>query len=580
MRKALLYLLTIFALVVMLAPAGPGYAAGVTVDPRLSSALSSAGATDLLKVVVTFDGQPDSALLSTVRSGVTKFQALSALNMALVVGTPSQVSALQTLPGVRSLYMDRQLQYFLHESVPLIGADKAWVDPGVTGKGVGVAVLDSGVDATHPDLPYGSKVVQNIKIVGDDETAPGVNAILTDLPNSDSSSGHGTHVAGTIGGLGNASKTNSSEDIGGYGYFTGVAPGASLIGIGTGDGIFIFTALSGFNWIMEHKDQYNIGVISNSWGTSGPFDENDPINVASKVAHDAGITVVFASGNAGPGSDTLNPYSVAPWVIGVAAGNKDGKTIADFSSRGKYGDPLYHPTITAPGVGIVSTRANNTVLPVLGATDDVNIRPEWIPYYTTMSGTSMATPHVSGVVALIKEANPSLSPDVIKRVLVNTATPMPDYQEFEVGAGYVNAYAAVKEAQSIRNVRAYKDPKTGKTIQVYVKETTYTGTVSPAAASYNSISVDNHNFTVDANAILAEVTITWDNPVNDMDLFVYDPTGASAGASQNVQALTLEGKEGVSVSSPVAGTWKATAKGWLNAPQDYQGTVVQYLPVK
>lgn len=580
MRRALLYLLTIFALVVMIAPASPGYAAGATLDPRLSRALSSAGATELLKVVVTFDGQPDSGLLSTVRTSVTKFQTLSALNMALAVGTPAQISTLQTVPGIRSLYMDRQLQYFLHESVPLIGADKAWADPGVTGKGVGVAILDSGVDATHPDLPYGSKVVQNIKIVGEDDTAPGVNAILTDLPNSDSSSGHGTHVAGTVSGLGNASKTNSAEDIGGYGYFTGVAPGASLVGVGAGDTIFIFTALSGFNWIMEHKDQYNIGVISNSWGTSGPFDENDPINVASKTAHDAGITVVFASGNAGPGSDTLNPYSVAPWVIGVAAGNKDGKTLADFSSRGKYGDPLYHPTITAPGVGIVSTRANNTVLPPLAATDDVNIRPEWIPYYTTMSGTSMATPHISGVVALIKEANPSLSPDVIKRVLVNTATPMPDYQEFEVGAGYVNAYDAVMEARSIRNVRAYKDPKTGKTIDVYVKETTYSGTVNPAVASYNSLSVDSHSFTVDANAVLAEVTITWDNPVNDIDLFVSDPAGVSAGASQNVQALTLEGKEGVSVSSPVAGTWRADAKGWLNAPQDYQGSVVQYIPVK
>jgi serine protease AprX len=138
----------------------------------------------------------------------------------------------------------------------------------------------------------------------------------------------------------------------------------------------------------------------------------------------------------------------SPRVIGVAAGNKDGRTLADFSSRGIPGSSLYHPTITAPGVAIVSTRAPNTILPVLGVTDDINIQPTWIPFYTTMSGTSMATPHISGVVALMLEANPGLTPDQIKSILTQTATPMAGYQEFQVGAGYVNAYAAVSRARS------------------------------------------------------------------------------------------------------------------------------------
>ncbi len=197
-----------------------------------------------------------------------------------------------------------------------------------------------------------------------------------------------------------------------------------------------------------------------------------------------------------------------------------------------------------------------------------------------MSGTSMATPHISGVVALILEANPKLTPDVIKRVLVNTATPMPQYEEYAAGAGYVDAYAAVQEAKSIRNIKAYKDPKTGKTIDVYVKETTFSGEVTPAVASYNSLSRDNQEVVVDANAVFLDVKITWDNFANDLDLFLYDPAGEQVGASQDVQALSGEGKEGVAVDNPTAGTWRAETRGWLNTPQAYEGTAQQYIPVK
>ncbi len=158
MNTRLLHLLFILALLVGVTPLAPASASTAVVDSRLATALDSSGATDLLRVVVTFDAQPDQTLLSVVSAGVTKLQPLSQLPMALVSGTPDQIRALQTLDSVRSLYLDRQLEYFLHESVPLIGADRAWSDLGVTGSGVGVAVLDSGVDATHPDLEFGAKV--------------------------------------------------------------------------------------------------------------------------------------------------------------------------------------------------------------------------------------------------------------------------------------------------------------------------------------------------------------------------------------------------------------------------------------
>ncbi|HEV7764726.1 MAG TPA: S8 family serine peptidase [Thermoanaerobaculia bacterium] len=407
-------------------------------DPGLQSRLHGTAflSGEPLRVIVTLDHVPtllDRTILGAVSSRV---QILQSLPMALIETTPLGVNQLLGRAGIRSLYLDKQLRYFMHESVPLTGAPQVWSSLGFDGTGVTVAVIDSGIDGLHPDLA-GGKLKQNVKIVGSPLTSPSLVHVLENLPNSDTTSGHGTHCAGTVAGTGSASS----------GYYRGVAPGANLVGLGTGDAIFVFYALQGFDYVISKRNQYGIKVISNSWGTEGTFDADDPVNVASKAAHDVGMTVVFAAGNAGPDNNTLNPYSVAPWVIGVAAGNKDGVKLADFSSRGIPDDTLYQPTITAPGAGIVSTRSLNTVLPVLGAIDDVNIQPSWIPYYTTMSGTSMATPHIAGICALMYDANPSVTPDQIRSALTSTATPMPGYSAHEVGAGYVNAYAAVQAVQ-------------------------------------------------------------------------------------------------------------------------------------
>ena len=498
--------------------------------------------------------------------------------MALLETNAAGVSRLLGTPGLKSLYLNQRLEYYLHESVALIGADRARTQLGVDGKGIGIAIIDSGIDATHPDLKYGTKVVQNVKIAGvsaeDSPTGSSIVQVVENLPNSDSSSGHGTHCAGIAAGSGAASG----------GHYGGVAQGAHLVGIGTGDTLFIFYALEGFDYAISNRAKYNIRVISNSWGsTMDPgeaFDPNNPINQASKVAHDLGMTVVFASGNSGPGTDTLNRYSVAPWVIGVANGWKDGTTLESSSSRGRYQDSFYHPTLTGPGTDIVSTRAPNTVLPPLGmAGNDPNIQTEWLPYYTTMTGTSMACPHVAGVASLLYQARPDMTPDLVKRILVNTATPMPDYEEYAVGAGMINAYAAVQQAKAIKNVKSYRDPRTGKTIDVYVTEKTFSGTIGPAAGAYNDVAVSVHDFTIDSGAVFLDTKLFWSEWAQDLDLYVQHD-GVDVANSQDIQALSMAAREGVSIDYPAAGGWRAEVRGWLNVLQDYTVTVQQYYPIR
>src|SRR5213596_2035440 len=233
-------------------------------------------------------------------AGVVQYNNFS---MIAALATPVQLLTISTLPGLQGVYANKRLDYYmLHESVPSIRADAVHV-AGITGKGIGVAILDSGIDgAYNADLAYPQYTVQNVKVLynqndlftfGKDAPKPvrkGATLVVENLPNSETSIGHGTHVAGIVAARGTASN----------GYYTGVAPGASLVGIGTGDVLFIFFALAGFDYILDHQQQYNIKVVNNSWGTSGPFDPKDPINEATKKVASRGITVVFAAGNDRP----------------------------------------------------------------------------------------------------------------------------------------------------------------------------------------------------------------------------------------------------------------------------------------
>lgn len=431
---------------------GPAMA-DARIGQQLANLLASALPLQQLEIVVVYkQSGPVQAnqVLGLQALGITRGISFRQLPVVGALATPGAIRQLARRSDVLSIHANSTLTYYNNDARGISGVDDLQADPdyGFTGAGVAVMVNDSGIDATHADLAYGDRVVQNVQALTN------LSAVVTILPvtylenqlNSDISSGHGTHCAGTVGGSGVQSN----------GQHRGVATDAAIVGYGSGALISILDAVGGFDYAIAHKNSFGapIRVISNSWGSSGAFDPTDPVNVASYEAYKQGIVSVFAAGNEGPGANTINPYSVAPWVISVGAANKDG-SLADFSSRGNPGETgtftmpdgqswtyVSQPTLAATGVSIVSTRALTGALPVLSAPEDIALDPLQLPYYTHMSGTSMATPLVAGIVALLFEANPSLTPAQVKQILASTAVPMPGRSAFEVGAGHVDAYAA------------------------------------------------------------------------------------------------------------------------------------------
>jgi serine protease AprX len=420
----------------------PPAQAAARISDDLLQRFSSAPAHE---VIVTFSDRSQMSRLSLLTTNVVR---LAQLPMAGAVLTNAQIQQVAGWQGVESIYYNAPLRHFNYEAGEITGGHAVHDQVGVKGRGVTVVVLDSGVDATHPDLKLGANVVQNVKVLGDLDLGLGLSQTLENQLNTDSSSGHGTHVAGTVGGTGEASKDDPRRAR----YYAGIAPEAKLVGIGAGEAIAVLHALQGFDYALANQQRYGIDVITNSWGGGNGFDPNDPISQASYEAYRRGIVVLFAAGNDGPAEDTLSTHASDPWVIAVGSGTKDGD-LSDFSSRGVAGDFYKHIDVVAPGSDINSTRAVATPLPALGPLLDTT-NPTYPAYYAGMSGTSMATPFVAGTVALLLEANPDLSPDQIEQILVETATPMPAYGYHVVGGGYIDVFDAVERAANTPGKRA------------------------------------------------------------------------------------------------------------------------------
>lgn len=447
------------------------------IESSLQASWSSASPDTKVEVVVTLDHIPTSDDAEAIANLSTSSAPMTELPMILSVTTFGRLSAIAAYPGVVSLWENRQLEYLgpvtttTHNfgEVPVqhswwndvMKVPQAW-SMGYQGQGVTVAVVDSGIDAANPSLGYNflngllragpERVIQNVKVEGVCEVILpqpcGPDQIyIENQINTDTTSGHGTAVAGLVAGTGAV----------GNGIYKGAAPRAKIVGLGAGETLVIFHVVGSYNWILSHRGQYNIKIVNNSYGTAHddlPYrNPNHPINVATRVAHSRGITSFFSAGNSGPGNPTINPLSEWPWVISVAAGT-ESRGLAEFSSRGcKTSGPTcdnvseQQPDVTAPGINVISTKASTgaTINALTAPTDVGNIPTELQPYYITFGGTSAASPMAAGVGALVLSAR-NLTPDSLKATLKSTADPMLGYLSFQTGNGYTNALSAVRSA--------------------------------------------------------------------------------------------------------------------------------------
>ncbi|MGW0808706.1 S8 family serine peptidase [Nonomuraea sp. NPDC002799] len=351
-----------------------------------------------------------------VPAGARRTRVLTSANAAAVERAPAQAQAFWTslspaAPKVAAapyekVWLDRPVRATLETSVPQIGAPAAW-QAGYDGKGVKVAVLDTGADATHPDL--------------EGRIAESVN--FSDAADTVDRNGHGTHVAATIAGSGAADASKRK----------GVAPGASLyVGKVLGDtgGGYLSWIVAGMEWAAAQQ----VDVVSMSLGTEDPSDGQDPLSQAlNTLSSQSDVLFVVAAGNEGPDAGTVSSPAAADAALTVGAVSKSDE-LAGFSSRGpRLGDDALKPEISAPGVAIVAARAAGTSLgtPV----DD---------RYSALNGTSMATPHVAGSAALLAQRHPDWSAQQLKAALISTAKPVAGDLD-AIGAGRVDAGRAVAQ---------------------------------------------------------------------------------------------------------------------------------------
>lgn len=542
----------------------------------------AAGVVD--SFIVTYAGPPTAgqlAVLGGVSDAVHGFVSVPA---AVVVAPTAVAPLLRELPGVTGVYPNATYHYLSDLATQSTGADRVWQDLGWTGAGVGIAVIDAGVDGAHPDLCAAAafchgtpvKTVQNVKVIGRQDVSADPVLYLEDQISTDSTSGHGSHVAGIAAGWGSAGSDPTK--------YRGVAYGAHLIGYGTGEAVEAVNVLGAFDHAITHRAEYNIKVINNSWGPGAftPYDPGDPVNLAIDTAWNAGISVVFGAGNDGTRTDSMNMFAENPHVIGVGSGTKAHQQ-AFYSSKGVPGHPQFHPTVTTPGDSIVSVRATTgfTVIaadaqtagggdsdtPAVGSNDEL--------YYATSSGTSMAAPHASGVVALMQQAAHSslgrwLTPLEVRNILQNTATPMPGYQTYAVGAGFVDAYAATQAAATATQTQSWVDPT------VY-DVTPYAGTVGPGAIlSTSSFSATK---VVQPGATVLDVMADWGPEKvlaanTDVDIDLIRPDGTTFGstflacnpaAQPNGYSSYCSSapNERLTVVNPTPGTWRVNVHAGL-----------------
>ncbi|ASS75829.1 peptidase S8 [Tumebacillus algifaecis] len=485
----------------------------------LEAMLLSKTADDEVRVIVRLNEKFANQKLQKIKSDIgSEFQTKHTFEHSYqgfaATMKKSQIERLQKHPMVESIQYDAPVHKTMNTAGDSFGSTKAATDFLLDGDRDGnptsfsstdvvVAVIDTGIDGNHVDLD-GGKVLAFRDFVGP-----------TPNPAPYDDDGHGTHVSGIIAGTGDG---NAS--------YKGVAPGAALVGIkvldGTGSG-YMSDVDAGINWAIANKSTYGIKVINLSLGTSGSSDGNDSTSLAIDNAVANGLVAVVAAGNSGPRKSTIGSPGAARQAITVGAfadvGEK-GFNLTSFSSRGPTADGRIKPDLVAPGYNITAPRANSS------------------NQYISYSGTSMATPFTAGVIALMLDANYSLTPADIKNKLTSTAQ---DWgvagQDIDYGWGRLQAYEAIKSAGGYSG--------TGPSVP---NHQFWSGSLTAAGQS------QSYTFSVTSTTTPIALTLLMPNWTSssapDFDLYLTNPSGTQVASS-----LGTSRQETITFQPTVTGTY-------------------------
>ncbi len=478
--------------------------------PKLDRALNKrANSGGRSQVIVVFKSDWDRSEAKKVGGKLGR-----RLNLigAQVLDLPNgQLKKLASHPAVLSIHHDRPFATTMTRVTVASGARSVRSSLGYSGAGVGVAVVDSGVTSWHDDLTYhgGSSAVQTN---GGQRVAAFVD-FVNGQPTPYDDQGHGTHVSGIIAGNGYDA----------WGSRAGMAPDAHLVSLkvldANGRGV-ISNAIAALDYVVANRQAYNIRVVNLSIGASVTESYNtDPLALAAKRAVDAGIVVVAAAGNLGRNSGGQLQYGGitapgnAPWVLTVGAASHEGTptriddTVAPYSSRGPTAiDFGAKPDLVAHGTGIVSLSDPNSLFYTTKSRYLLRgiVDPGYKPYLS-LTGTSMAAPVVAGTVALMMQANPELTPNLVKALLQYTAQEDPDYNGLTQGTGFLNARGAVDLARFFKTAHAgqrYLSSRIWSRKIIWGNHRVGGGAITPGANAFKLGTTWGANFAEDGDNIV------------------------------------------------------------------------------
>jgi serine protease AprX len=501
---------------------------GDKVFENLEAELEAAKPDDELSVLVQLKAPLTDARVEAASDAVGGFTVTA--DLPIVQGfaatvTASQVRPLAALSTVAQVELNGVVHAYNNSAQLSFGVGHARAaDPTLDGSDddepttystddVVVAVIDSGIDAGHPQLDEG-KVL---------DFADCFDATCDATVAPSDANGHGTHVSGTVAGDGDGNILAQ-----------GVAPGAALVGVkvlddqGSGSDAGV---IAGIQWAVDNRAANGIEALNLSLGADGCFDGTDATSVAVNAAVAVGLAVFVAAGNDGPGECTVGSPGVAANVVTVGAmadmgtrldpfvrGWRPGFNLAAFSSRGPTLDDRIKPDVVGPGVDITSAQAN---------TDG----------YVAFQGTSMATPFVAGVAALLLDRNPALTPAAIKTALMTTAVDWgPSGPDGDYGVGRLDAFAAI-DTQS--------GPPLGPAPPM-PSHFVLSGSLSAHTSDLHRVNVPSIAFPLSATLIMTDFDPVFALP--DFDLYLC-PAGATAPL-QFSESVTRQEEVGIAVMIP------------------------------